>query len=151
MQRAFVESMKTIAQTAIEKAGFDKTRNGKIVGVNSITNTYSVKVDGIVYNNVKPKIISIFKGYSYDDELLYLDYYYSNVSYDDNKDNNDERIYLHDMKNIVVKELMYSDIFDDDNVASKYDDYIEYFDTVRYVFKYDKSRYLFSQLRLLED
>ena len=53
MQRAFVESMKTIAQTAIEKAGFDKTRNGKIVGVNSITNTYSVRVDGIVYNNVK--------------------------------------------------------------------------------------------------
>ena len=53
MQRAFVESMKTIAQTAIEKAGFDKTRNGKIVGVNSITNTYSVRVDGIIYNNVK--------------------------------------------------------------------------------------------------
>ena len=53
MQREFVESMKTIAQSAVEKAGFDKTRNGKIVGVNSITNTYSVKVDGIVYNNVK--------------------------------------------------------------------------------------------------
>ena len=53
MQRAFVESMKTIAQSAIEKAGFDKTRNGKIVGVNSLTNTYSVKVDGIIYNNVK--------------------------------------------------------------------------------------------------
>ena len=45
--------MKTIAQSAVERAGFDKTRNGKIVGVNSITNTYSVKVDGIVYNNVK--------------------------------------------------------------------------------------------------
>ena len=53
MQREFVESMKTIAQSAVERAGFDKTRNGKIVGVNSITNTYSVKVDGIVYNNVK--------------------------------------------------------------------------------------------------
>ena len=33
MQREFVESMKTIAQSAVERAGFDKTRNGKIVGV----------------------------------------------------------------------------------------------------------------------
>ncbi len=53
MQKAFVESMKTIVKSAVERAGFDKTRNGKIVGVNSITNTYSVKVDGITYNNVK--------------------------------------------------------------------------------------------------
>lgn len=53
MQNAFVESMKTIAKLAIDKAGFDKTRTGKIVAVNSVTNTYSVKVDGLVYNNVK--------------------------------------------------------------------------------------------------
>ena len=53
MQNAFVESMKTIAKLAIDKAGFDKTRTGKIVAVNSVTNTYSVKVDGLIYNNVK--------------------------------------------------------------------------------------------------
>lgn len=53
MQKAFVESMKTIVKSAVEKAGFDKTRNGKVVGVNSVTNTYSVKVDGIIYNNVR--------------------------------------------------------------------------------------------------
>lgn len=53
MQKAFVESMKTIVKSAVEKAGFDKTRNGKVIGVNSVTNTYSVKVDGIIYNNVR--------------------------------------------------------------------------------------------------
>ena len=52
-QNAFVQSMKTIAQSAITKAGFDKTRNGQIVGVNTVTNTYSIKVDGIIYNNVR--------------------------------------------------------------------------------------------------
>lgn len=53
MQKAFVESMKTIVKSAVERAGFDKTRNGKVIGVNSVTNTYSVKVDGIIYNNVR--------------------------------------------------------------------------------------------------
>lgn len=52
-QNAFVQSMKTIAQSAITRAGFDKTRNGQIVSVNTVTNTYSIKVDGIIYNNVK--------------------------------------------------------------------------------------------------
>ena len=42
-QNAFVQSMKTIAESLIRKAGFDKTRSGKVVGVNSLTNTYSVK------------------------------------------------------------------------------------------------------------
>ena len=50
---AFVQSMKTIAESLIRKAGFDKTRSGKVVGVNSLTNTYSVKVDGYTYNNVR--------------------------------------------------------------------------------------------------
>ena len=37
----------------VRKAGFDKTRNAQIVGVNAITNTYSVKADGQTYNNVR--------------------------------------------------------------------------------------------------
>ena len=53
MQNAFVESMKTIAKLVMDNAGYDKTRTGKIVAVNSVTNTYTVKVDGLVYNNVK--------------------------------------------------------------------------------------------------
>lgn len=52
-QNAFVQSMKTIAQSLINKAGFDKTRSGKVVGVNTLTNTYSVKLDGHVYSNVR--------------------------------------------------------------------------------------------------
>ena len=50
---AFVQSMRTIAESLINKAGFDKTRTGKIVTKNELTNTYSVKVDGHVYPNVK--------------------------------------------------------------------------------------------------
>ena len=50
---AFVQSMKTIAESLISKAGFDKTRGGKVVGVNSLTNTYSVKIDGITYPTVR--------------------------------------------------------------------------------------------------
>ena len=45
--------MKTIAQSLINKAGFDKTRSGKVVGKNELTNTYSIKVDGHIYNNVR--------------------------------------------------------------------------------------------------
>lgn len=52
-QNAFVQSMRTIAESLINKAGFDKTRTGKIVTKNELTNTYSVKVDGHVYPNVK--------------------------------------------------------------------------------------------------
>ena len=52
-QNAIVQSIKTITESLIRKAGFDKTRSGKVVGVNSLTNTYSVKVDGHVYNNVR--------------------------------------------------------------------------------------------------
>ena len=53
MQNAFIQTIKTIAQSMVEKAGFDKTRTGQVVGVNSITNTYSVKVDEHTYNNVR--------------------------------------------------------------------------------------------------
>ena len=50
---AFVQSMKTIAKSLISEAGYDKTRGGLIVGVNQITNTYSVKIDGITYPIVR--------------------------------------------------------------------------------------------------
>jgi hypothetical protein len=53
VNHTFVQSIKTIAESLIKKAGFDKTRSGKIVGKNEITNTYSVKIDGNVYNNVR--------------------------------------------------------------------------------------------------
>lgn len=53
MNNLFVESIKTITQSLIHNAGFDKTRSGKIVGKNELTNSYSVKVDGHVYPNVR--------------------------------------------------------------------------------------------------
>ena len=53
MRNAFIQTVKTIAQSMIDKAGFDKTRTGQIVGINTLTNTYSVRVDSHVYANVK--------------------------------------------------------------------------------------------------
>ena len=53
MKNTFVSSVKTIAQSLIDKAGFDKTRSGKIVAKNDMTNTYSVRIDGNIYANVR--------------------------------------------------------------------------------------------------
>ena len=53
MGNQIIQSIKTIAQSLVDKAGYDKTRGGFIVGVNSVTNTYSVKVDGVTYPIVR--------------------------------------------------------------------------------------------------
>ena len=53
MANQIIQSIKTIAQSLVDNAGYDKTRGGFIVGVNSVTNTYSVKVDGITYPIVR--------------------------------------------------------------------------------------------------
>ena len=53
MANTFIKSIKTIAQSLMENAGYDKTRTGQIITVNAITNTYSVKVDGKLYSNVR--------------------------------------------------------------------------------------------------
>lgn len=53
MGNQIIQSIKTIAQSLVDKAGYDKTRGGVIVGVNSTTNTYSVKVDGVTYPIVR--------------------------------------------------------------------------------------------------
>ena len=53
MANQIIQSIKTIAQSLVDNAGYDKTRGGLIVGVNKITNTYSVKVDGITYPTVR--------------------------------------------------------------------------------------------------
>ena len=53
MANQIIQSIKTIAQSLVDKAGYDKTRGGVIVGVNSVTNTYSVKVDGVTYPIVR--------------------------------------------------------------------------------------------------
>ena len=53
MANSIIKSIKTIAQSLVDNAGYDKTRGGQIVGVNNITKTYSVKIDGITYPNVK--------------------------------------------------------------------------------------------------
>lgn len=53
MANQIIQSIKTIAQSLVDDAGYDKTRGGLIVGVNQVTNTYSVKVDGITYPTVR--------------------------------------------------------------------------------------------------
>lgn len=53
MANQIIQSIKTIAQSLVDDAGYDKTRSGRIVGVNQVTNTYSVKVDGITYPIVR--------------------------------------------------------------------------------------------------
>lgn len=53
MANTFIKSIKTIAQSLINDAGFDKTRTGQILFVNTNKNTYTVKVDGYIYQNVK--------------------------------------------------------------------------------------------------
>ena len=52
MANQIIQSIKTIAQSLVDDAGYDKTRGGLIVGVNQVTNTYSVKIDGITYTVV---------------------------------------------------------------------------------------------------
>lgn len=47
------DSIKTIVNEAVRIAPFDKTRTGIVLGVNSEQNTYKVRVDGVVYNNLK--------------------------------------------------------------------------------------------------
>ena len=53
MANQIIQSIKTIAQSLVDNAGYDKTRGGLIVGVNQVTNTYSVKIDGITYPIVR--------------------------------------------------------------------------------------------------
>ena len=53
MANSIIQSIRTIAKSLVDNAGYDKTRGGMVVGVNDVTNTYSVKIDGITYNNVK--------------------------------------------------------------------------------------------------
>lgn len=141
---------------------FKRIAQDDIIGFNILY--YNEDIDkyyiNTVINDIKPKIISIYKDYIYEDDMLYIDYYYSNVGYgndnnDSEKNNNEisEKIYLYNINDIMVKELMYSDLYDDDNVISQYDNYIEYFDTIRYVFKYNKSskKYLLTEVKLLEN
>jgi hypothetical protein len=53
MANSIIQSIRTIAKSLVDNAGYDKTRGGMIVGINDVTNTYSVKIDGITYNNVR--------------------------------------------------------------------------------------------------
>ena len=140
---------------------FKKITQEELLGFNILY--YNEEIDkyyvNVVINSVRPEIISMFKGYSYEDDMLYLDYYYSNVNYEesDNEKNNvdlsSKKVYLYNMNDIMVKEIIYSELFDDNNVVFNHDDYIEYFDVVRYVFKYDRKlkKYVLKNMLLLEE
>lgn len=49
---ALTRTITTMVEGLIEKAGFNRTRSGQIVGINPQTNTYSVRIDGQIYPNV---------------------------------------------------------------------------------------------------
>lgn len=51
LNEQIIKAIRTIAEQAINKAGFDKTRNGQILKQNK-NNTYKVKIDGIDYDNI---------------------------------------------------------------------------------------------------
>lgn len=136
---------------------FKRISQEDVAGFNIIY--YNEDIDkyyiNVVSMNELLKNISVFKGYGYENMMLYLDYYYLGIGYDDFEDLNNkeenEKIYLYDVNDIMVKELMYDDLFNEDNVPSKYNDYIEYFDVIRYVFKYDKTNkmYVLDSMKLL--
>lgn len=46
-----LNAIQTMVNSAVEQAGYDKTRNAVIIARNS-NNTYNIKMDGIEYDNV---------------------------------------------------------------------------------------------------
>ena len=113
-----------------------------VVGFNTLY--YNKDLDmyyiNVSYTNMRPKVITKYKGYSYDKGVLYLDYYYGRISYDD-EDN--EKISICDMRDVNVLEVNYYDLFDSDNMIYDLDKYKNYFDIVRYVFNYDKNKKIY--------
>lgn len=53
INKSIQDAIKTIVNEAIRTAPFDKTRTGVIKGIDANTNTYSVQVDGVVYDKIK--------------------------------------------------------------------------------------------------
>lgn len=102
----------------------------------------------IAYNGDKPLVISECKKYGYDSDIFYIDYYYFKVEYDTDSNN----INLYNIDNIFVSKLLYDDLFDDNDVL-KINNYINYFDVVRYEFKYDYSdkMYVLNKLFRMEN
>jgi len=110
------------------------------------------------------------KEYKQKKEYLYFDYYFVNVynqdSYieeevilDDEDDLEEEilenlnLISLYDVnKNIVVQNINYFDLYDENGMLVSYENYIEYFDVIRYSFKYDRKlkQYVFDTITILE-
>lgn len=149
---------------------YDKMFNGSlkkinqddVIGFNIIY--YNEKIDkyyiNISFTSHKPNVLSIFKNYSYNKDMLYIDYYYFKIEYnsdmkineDENIESDNVKIYLYNLDNIMTNELSYSDLFNSDNVAIKYEDYVSYFDIVRYEFKYDSNneKFVLNGIRRLE-
>ena len=104
----------------------------------------------IVYKSDMPEVILKFKDYKYDDNMLYMDYYYSDIMYD-GIENDDNVIYLYDMNGMMVKEIKYDELFNTDREVIVDDAYIENLDVIRYVFRYDRKskKYILSGIKLL--
>lgn len=102
-----------------------------ILYYNNDINMYYIN---ILYLNTKPTIISSFKEYKYKNNKLYLDYYYTNIDYNEEDNLNIKLVNL----NNSFEEIEYNDIFDDNNQIINFDKYSKYFNTIRYTFIFDK-------------
>lgn len=137
----FNKDLKRIDQD--DKIGFN------IIYYNEDIDMYYINVETISTNN---KYISIFKDYSYDSDKLYLDYYYTKVEYDDelDKDTDDNNnIRLYNIDNILIYELNYDEFFSEDGLVINQDNYINYFDVIRYEFSYNYEDNIFILDKLI--
>lgn len=92
----------------------------------------------IAFNSYDKNYISVFKEYSYNKDKLYIDYYYTKVEYDDMEDKNESNnIRLYNIDGKLMTEVSYNEFYDEDGGVLDIDSYVEYFDIVRYEFKYN--------------
>lgn len=63
VNNSLLKSIQTIVDKEVESASFDKTRQAQVIG-NNADGTYTVRLDGVLYNNVSsyPKSVSITEG-----------------------------------------------------------------------------------------
>lgn len=63
VNNSLLKSIQTIVDKEVESASFDKTRQAQVIS-NNADGTYTVRLDGVLYNNVSsyPKSVSITEG-----------------------------------------------------------------------------------------
>lgn len=100
---------------------------------------------GIKYNNDLEKIIMELKEYKQEDEYLYFDYYFTRIIITSND------VSLHNIYNEkVLDNISITDILNDDYIPIYTDKYNEYYNVIRYTFKYNRklNSYTLSEISI---